>query len=92
MESEETTSANCTAIVKELDYIIVSKTTTDGIGANYQSESIFNIGFNGDKPTLSIEIELSYNKNLTYEITLSAMLDMDYAINPQNGATRLEFI
>jgi len=35
MESEETTSANCTAIVKELDYIIVSKTTTDGIGANY---------------------------------------------------------
>jgi len=35
MESGETTSVNCTAIIKELDYIIVSKTTTDRIGADY---------------------------------------------------------
>ena len=75
-------SVNCTAIIKELDCIIVSKTIIDGIGANYQSESIFNIGFNGDEPTLSIEMEFSYNKNLTHEIILSAILDIDYVINP----------
>jgi len=35
MESGETMSANCTAIVKELDYIIAFKTITDRIGADY---------------------------------------------------------
>jgi len=82
MESREIMSANCTAIVEELDYIVVSKTIIDGIGADYQSESISDIGFNGDKPTLSIEMELNYNKNLTYKIILSVMLDMDHVINP----------
>jgi hypothetical protein len=35
MESGEIISVNCTTIIKELDYIIASKTTIDGIGANY---------------------------------------------------------
>jgi len=35
MESGEITSINCTAIIKELDYIIASKTAIDGIGADY---------------------------------------------------------
>ena len=70
----------------------MSKTTTDRIGADYQSKSISNIGSNGDEPTLSIKMELSYNKNLTYKIILSTILDIDYITNPQNGATRLEFI
>jgi hypothetical protein len=37
-------------------------------------------------------MELSYNKNLTHEITSSAILDMDYITNPQHSTTRLEFI
>jgi len=37
-------------------------------------------------------MELNYNKNLTHKITSSAILDIDHVINPQNGATRLEFI
>jgi len=35
MESGEITSVNCTAIVEELDYIIVFKTIIDRIGADY---------------------------------------------------------
>ena len=92
MGSGETPSANCTAIVEELDRIAASKTTTDGTGADYQSESTSDIGPNGDEPTLSTEMELGYDENLTHEITSSAMLDMDHVTNPQHGATRLEFI
>ena len=35
MESKEILNVNCTAIIEELNYIIVSKTATDKIGANY---------------------------------------------------------
>ena len=92
MESGKTMSANYTAIIKELDRITASKTTTDGVKADYQSKSISDISPNRDKPTLSTKMEFSYNKNLTHKITLSAILDMDYITNPQNGITRLEFI
>ena len=92
MESGETLSVNYTAIIKELDHITVSKTIMDKISADYQSESISDIGPNKNKPTLSTKMELSYNKNLTYEITLFTMLNMDHITNPQNSAIRLEFI
>ena len=37
-------------------------------------------------------MELGYDENLIYKITLSAILDMDHVINSQNGVIRLEFI
>ena len=82
MESKETLNINYTTIIKELDRIIVSKTVTDKIGTDYQSESISSISLNEDKTTLFTKMEFSYDENLTHEITLSAILDMDYVINP----------
>lgn len=90
MESKETLNINCTAVIEKLNCIIKSKTVIDKIGTDNQSKSISSTGLNKDKSTLFTEMELGcnsgynsgYNKNLTYEIILSAILNMDYIINP----------